>query len=236
MTRVKRSATVTTVASLLLLAGGERASGQVELSLHGGLYTPLADIVVTEFGGFGSIAPKELGRRQRAAVAVGGRLTVWLSRRLGLEAAALFTPSNLTRDLPFGPPVETETSITLATARAVWRPGDPARPVTYHLLAGLGFVARSGPAFEIREIALQGLSRHIAGATDPALVLGAGLRARLSPRIDFRIDVEDYAYWPDLAIVTVFPAGDGTVAESRDELDTRFANDLVTLLGLEFRL
>jgi hypothetical protein len=228
-----RRTTVAAVTSLLVLAGAEPGSAQVELALHGGIYIPLADLVVREVPGFGSTPAKELGWRQRTAAAVGGRVTVWLSRRLGLEAAALFTPSNLARDLELGPPVETGTNITAATGRVVWRLGDPDRPVTYHLLAGIGFAARSGPAFDNSP---WDASRHIAGTTDLAVVVGGGLRAKLSPRVDLRLDVDDYAYSPEVVMVFTDPAPDGTVMRFERAFDTELVNDLVVSLGLAFEL
>jgi hypothetical protein len=221
-----RAAAVAAATLPLLLASGERASAQVELSLYGAVYTPLTDVAATE-GSSITGAPQQFGWRLTTSSAVGGRLTLWLSRRLGVEAAALFSPSDLAIDnlVPMWPPVEFDASVVIASGRVIWRAVGPDRPVTYHLLGGIGFVTRSGLAFETIE-----------GTTDPAAVLGGGLRARLGPRVDLRLDVEDYAYFAELVVVELLPDPNFSIVQFKGNLGTRFVNDLVFSLGLSLEL
>jgi hypothetical protein len=217
-----------TTALLAALVGAELGFAQIEMSLYGGLYVPTADVGVDEsFSGFPGRSDR-IGWRHATSGAVGGRLTFWLSRRFGVEATAQYSPSDVALDplLPFLLPSRLDGRVVTATGRAVWRFTDPDRPVGYHVLGGLGLVTRSGQVFETME-----------GTTDFTFVVGVGLRANLGPRLDLRLDAENYAYWSHFVIVgPTRQFEDGTTETVRTDLGNRFVNDLVFSLGLAFRL
>ncbi len=225
MTPATRSAALAAATLLLTLAASELAWAQVEVSVYGAVYAPLSDLGTSDNRTIDASLPPTAWR-VATSPAVGGRLTVWLSRRLGVEAAALFSPADLEIDalVPALPPAELDARVTIVSGRVVWRPVEPAGPVTYHVLGGLGLVTRSGTAFETVE-----------GKTDPLGVAGGGLRARLGPRLDLRLDLEVYAYFTELTVVHGFTTRDIFVVQPAGSLGSHLVTDLAFSLGLALR-
>jgi hypothetical protein len=228
MRAVIRRPTLLAATLLLVLAGTERGLAQIEMSLYGGMYVPTADVGVAPVRGPSFPSNRDrISWRHTTSATVGGRLTIWLSRHLGVEAVAQYSLSDVAVDglLRSLPPTETDASVVTATGRAVWRLSDPNRPVGYHVLGGLGFVTRSSRRFA-----------NVEGTTDLTFVLGVGLRAKLGPRVDLRLDTEDYLYWSRLVIVGPTRQFQGTTQTLKTDLGSHFLNDLVFSLGLAFQL
>lgn len=127
--------------------------------------------------------------RQYAAPGLGARLTVWISRTLGVEASGQYVWSG-TRFLPAvenatGSLAQTGTLIT-GTGRIVLR---PAR-TNFHAFAGAGVVARGGAAWDYSDITKK---KAVAG------VVGFGARANITPKLALMLTVEGtfYSFNPD---------------------------------------
>jgi hypothetical protein len=165
----------------LVMAGGATARAHAqyvaEFTPFFTSYYPLAKI---DFTG----STDELFAKQGAAPGVGARLTFWLSRAVGIEAAGSFQwskPQIYFPDPDFGP-VTTNLKGTLlnATGRFVYR---PARTNMF-LLAGGGIVSRGGEAWEGDDIK----------RTDLAGVAGFGARANITPKFAVNVVVEGTFY------------------------------------------
>ncbi len=197
--------TVIVLALALVTMGAESGAAQVELSAFGGLYVPTATLGEAQR----DPATRALTWQHATSSSFGGRLTVWLAERLGVEGTVAYSPSDLQRtDGAFFD--ELDGHILLATTRGLWRFARSSS-IDWHLLGGVGLVSRSGSAYDRFE-----------GTTDAAAVLGIGLRVRLGGHVTLRYDVEDYLYSAELAF--------------RESLGSHFQNDIVIsqALSLEF--
>jgi hypothetical protein len=117
--------------------------------------------------------------RQLSAVAFGGRLAVWLSPTLGVEASATFNKSK--PQLQSGDSVSFtfKGNILLASGRLLYR---PAR-TNLNLIIGGGIAKRGGEAWEGGE-----------KLTAPAIVAGLGVRAAVTPNFALTVNVEGNFY------------------------------------------
>lgn len=207
---------------VLLIALASTTAAQVELSMYGGLYFPASRVGALSRGEWGGV-DCTVEWRHESAGALGARLTIWLTDLVGVQGTAAYSPSSLKRRrlgscaiALLGRVEEMDASVILATARAVLRFGGPSRRVGGHVLGGFGFVSRVGGAYD-----------DIEGSTDPAIVLGAGLRVKVGPGVFFRFDAEDYLSETGLKIV-----GPGTAAP----LGSHVQHDLLFSQALVLRL
>jgi len=213
---------VLTTTVVLLIASAGASAAQVELSMYSGLYFPTSRVGADWRGEWGGVDCIVQWRHENAA-ALGARLTVWLTDLVGVQGAAVYSPSNLKRrrlgscaTALLGRVEEVDASVISVTARTILRFGAPSRRVGFHVLGGLGFVSRVGEAYD-----------DVEGSTDPAIVLGAGLRVKVGPGVFFRFDAEDYLSEASLKIVRP-----GTAAP----LGSHVQHDLVFSQALVLRL
>jgi hypothetical protein len=228
----RRLAIVTGVLIVIALRPSHAAHAQVEVSPIGGLYVPTASVAdnISQSGTF----PTGRAWKHETAAAVGGRLTIWLSQRLALDGSIIYAPSDIQMRTPVGSFTqlsEIESELLIASARAVWRLGAPSQPVTYRLAGGLGLVHRSGERYE----STGGTEFH--GTTDPALVLGGGLRAKLANHLKLGVEIEDYAYFTHFTFLgPLIGYQDGTTSRSETDWGRQFQSDLVMSVALVVQL
>ncbi len=118
--------------------------------------------------------------KQLSAVAFGGRLAIWLSPTIGVEAAATFNQSK--PQLLSGDSVSFtfKGNILLASGRLLYR---PAR-TNLNLIIGGGIAKRGGEGWQGGDTKL----------TSPAVVAGMGVRAAVTPNFALTVNVEGNFY------------------------------------------
>jgi hypothetical protein len=131
--------------------------------------------------------------QQLSAPTYGGRISYWVSRTIGIEAAAGYTTSGLrafSNDTSSGGLSFAVTgNVLLASARMLYR---PAR-TNLHLIVGGGIVHRGGTFWK---------DSHTNSGTkvsSPAVILGAGVRASVTPKFALNVSLEGsfYSFDPD---------------------------------------
>jgi len=199
-----------TLTLLLLLTAAAPVAGQTQvgLSAFGGAYVPVADLFDDVL--IRSRAVINLGHDP--AIAVGGRLTLWL-QRFGIEAEAGYALAGV--DIPQGlvdSGVEDGAHVFLGSLNAIYVIFQaPFSPLSIHLSGGAGIVSRGGEFFDQFE-----------DTTDVAGTLGVGLRFGLGRLTRLRFDVRDYV---------------SSFAPSRVvQLDSKLQNDVMATIALEFVL
>ncbi|MGH7613636.1 MAG: hypothetical protein ACREMW_06295 [Gemmatimonadales bacterium] len=128
------------------------------------------------------------GRQLNSAV-FGGRLSYWVSRTIGVEAAFGYTPSRVEEreDLAqpgFSQAVSATGTIMMVNGRLLFR---PAR-TNLHFILGGGIVSRSGELWKLLKDN-QGTKLTSVGG-----VLGMGVRASVTPRFSLNISAEANLY------------------------------------------
>jgi len=175
------------------------SAAQTELATFGGFFTPTADVAEwtivmerTRPPPAPSLITITRRIRHNTAVTVGARLTVWLSRWVGVEAALACAPSSVELSVTSSEDYEAseilDAMLLAATGRALLRFPLPSDVATLHVAGGLGVLNRSGDGYE-------GFSR----TNELVAVLGLGMNVRISESLAIRVDLEDYLSSPSLA-------------------------------------
>lgn len=206
-------------AALILAAVPNTAAGQIEFGTYGGIFAPTGDIA--EWTVVGPFLPDTATRRlhHRTSLTVGGRLTVWLSRWVGIEAGLAYAPTSLelaatSTRFPGEHKRLYDAVLLAATGRALLRFPLPSDIATAHVTGGLGVLNHAGDGYD-----------ELDGTTDVVTVIGTGLRVVVSERLAIRLDIEDYLSSPDLSL----PEGDA-------EVQNKFQHDLVVSSSLAVSL
>lgn len=183
------------------------AAGQVQVGLSAlaGGFLPISDL-------FESVVVQQravINLGQNPALAMGGRLTLWL-RRFGVEAEAVYALSGV--DVPqglvdLGAPEGAYVFLGSINALYVLYQA-PFSPLSVHLSGGGGIVARGGEFFDTFE-----------DTTDLAGTLGLGIRFGLGRATRLRVDLRDYVstFQPTRII----------------KLDSHLQNDLIATVAIE---
>lgn len=199
------------VAALAL--GPSRAVAQAELGLSIGAFWPLGGGWTPAFG-----SSVQVDRRQIAAHMLIGRLAYWPGRRLGVEAALGFSPSQVavtdTRTRDVGG------RVLLSSVRAIARlasliDGQPGSGFSrWYINAGLGagVMSRQGNAWA-----------NVLGTTHPGVLLSLDARTPLVGPVLMRVGFEDFVSWP------TFDRGLQT------ETRRRVQHDVIFSLGTQIR-
>lgn len=185
------------------------AAGQFEISISpvGGAYLPTAD-VLNQLPVDDQLLPVNIS--QKVSFLVGGRLGLRFSR-LGVEAEALYSPSNL--DITNEPTPVDDASVFLGSVNLIVVLFEaPFSPFSVHATGGVGLAHHGGDLMEFFE-----------DTTDPAGTLGLGIRFGLSPLAHLRFDVRDYIY-----------SFEPTVERFRVDLGSELQNDIIATVALEF--
>mgnify|MGYP001182179009 CR=1 FL=1 len=148
--------------------------------------------------------------RQLSAPTYGGRITYWVSRTIGVEASAGYTTSGLrafsNATVSGGVSFSFSGNVLLTSARMLYR---PAR-TNLHLIVGGGMVRRGGNFWK---------DAHASNATkvtSPAAILGAGVRASVTPKFALNVSLEANIYSFD-------PDGTDTLNKSKLQADVLVA-------------
>jgi hypothetical protein len=176
------------LAPAICLVSALSASAQrVDVTPFAGLVAPLSDVFSEEDPIFGASAKHDIGP------VLGGRVTVWLTDRVGLEGQGAYALSDGKAERN-GEPVECadvglaedclDASIFFGAAKLVYRLGESDAGVAAHLGGGPVVIARSGNAYD--EFRVE------EGKTDLGGVVNLGVSFRVGSRVFIRVDAEDY--------------------------------------------
>jgi hypothetical protein len=212
-----------------LLAGPALAQQvAVDVSGFGGVYLPLTDWQfsdeVAQAGGFSEAVAEQSG-----AVLFGGRLTLWVTDVLGVEAGFAYALSDIEVEATTvgvgsedicgqdfaGEPFECDASVWLASVKGLYRfAPQPGGIWAIHIGGGLAMIGRTGDAYDETE-----------GTTDVGGVVNIGATFDVAPQVAIRLDVEDYLYSVKLEEEGGLELG-----------DSQFQNDLVFTGGIVVKL
>ena len=210
------------------------AAAQLELSMFGGLFVPTNEIAVEEvrFGFGDDPSTVQNTHFHENAGAFGGRLTLWLGPRFGVEAAALYSSSNLKHRTGFptfvGPgqlPVEIDAHVLAVTGRGLVRFGPPSDRLFFHALAGMGVIGRGGDAYE-----------SVEGGSDLAVSLGGGFHVRVAENLSLRFDVESYLSKAQITLIGPLIGTVGGTFRQETKFDSELQADFVFLQSVVLRL
>jgi hypothetical protein len=176
------------LASAVVAPGTARAQAKFELTPFFASYYALLTMS-NDANGDGS----NVKIQQTAASTWGGRLTYWVSPTIGIEAAGSYSKSGLRAFAN-----DTSTSgfsfsvggnIVTGSARMLYR---PAR-TNLHFIIGGGVVHRGGTFWKNEH------DQDTTKLTSPAAILGAGVRASVTPKFALNVSLEAnlYSFDPD---------------------------------------
>ena len=168
-------ACLTALLASLALPATASAQGKFVLTPFVGNYYTLTKMASDAFQDGSNFELKQL-----SAVAFGGRLAIWLSPTIGVEASATFNQSK--PQLQSGDSVSFtfKGNVLLASGRMLYR---PAR-TNLNLIIGGGIAKRGGEAWQGGDAKL----------TSPAVVAGMGVRAAVTPNFALTVNVEGNFY------------------------------------------
>ncbi len=164
------------------------AQAQFAVSAFGGVYLPTADL-------FEGVVPTQdagnisLKFSQSTSWTVGGRLAVWPSARIGIEAEAAYVPSSVQGDIlgtvdgnviPISGDVDANLFLgSINLMYALIRP--PLEPLLIYISGGVGLVSRGGDFYD-----------GLQDTSDIAGVAGLGLKYGVARALWLRVDLRDY--------------------------------------------
>lgn len=125
--------------------------------------------------------------KQKTQVAVGGRLTLWWTSRVGAEVSVGWSPSGVST--VGAQPPESSAHVTTASVRVLRRMSPEGSPWLLRLGGGLGYVSRGGAAYNDTDG-----SPGVCGTSRFAGVVSAGAAHKFGHRLVLRLDAEDYMY------------------------------------------
>src|SRR5713226_6019008 len=177
-----------TLGAMLSLLPPTRAQVPFDISPFAGLYAPLGSMFVC--GGYpcgysngGVPVPPAQTIAPQKTIALGSHLTVWPTRRLGIEATFAYAPSGVTMACRV-PACNAGDAVTASATVVV-----PVIGVTsarsFYLGAGVGLVALGGNAYE-----------GVAGTTTISPTVGAGVELKVASARSVRIEAEVYLFRP----------------------------------------
>jgi len=148
---------------------------------------------------------------------VGGRVTYWVSPRVGLEGS-FGVASSKTHIFASTTEFDFKSTTYLADARVVFQVNNPSSPTGLHLSGGAALTKASNAFFSLADEVDQ-------LTYDPSIgfVVGVGVSRRIGSGVRLRIDLEDRIYTAKFDI----PAGGA-------DLDDETQHDVVFSTGLAF--
>jgi hypothetical protein len=160
-------------ACLLPAAVTPALAQRVSLSPTIGVYIPTSELVKAASG-------EEF--KQEIALAVGGRLGLNFTPRLGLVTSVSYVPSNLRFTLNENE-TKTDANLLFGTARATYYVLPTTSPVWFNINGGGSMVKRGGEAYDSLE-----------DKTDFGGVVGTTVGFNLGGFLSFYVAAEDYIY------------------------------------------
>jgi hypothetical protein len=171
---VPRRTSLVPLFTFVLAAGATPLAAQrVSISPTIGVYIPTSELVKAASG-------QEF--KQEIALAVGGRLGINFTPRLGLVTSVSYVPSNLRFTFNQNE-TKTDANLLFGSARASYQVIPWTSPVWLGLNAGASLVKRGGAAYADAE-----------DKTDVGGVVGATLGFRLGSLLSFYVAADDYIY------------------------------------------
>lgn len=195
MSRRVLSTALCAVLALMAVDATTAAAQRVFLSPTVGVYIPTSELVKAASG-------EEF--KQEIGLAVGGRLGLNFTPRLGLVTSVSYVPSNLRFTFNQNE-TKTDANLLFGTARLTYQVVPWTSPVWLGLNAGASLVKRGGEAYETAE-----------DKTDVGGVVGATLGFNLGSMLSFYVAAEDYIYGTSFAEA-------GTLEEKRTQNDLQLA-------------
>ena len=183
------------VASAATYAAPPALAQRISLSPTIGVYIPTSELVKAANG-------EEF--KQEIALAVGGRLGLYFSPRLGVVTSVSYVPSNLRFNFNQNETTE-DANLLFGTVRATYLVIPYTSPVWLGINAGGSLVKRGGEAYESQE-----------DKSDIGGVVGATLGFNLGGFLSFYVAAEDYIYG------TTFVES-GTLEEKKTQNDIQLA-------------
>lgn len=192
---------------------------RLTVDAFGGAFIPATDLFNEVFPDVGA-----LSLSQKTAFSVGGRVAVWPSRRIGIEAEGIYAFSDVEVTCVLAGVCADEgtapANVFLTSLSLLYTFIDPPLdPVAVFVSAGVGLVARGGDAFT-----------DVDESTDLAGVFGLGLRYGIAPGVRIRGDVKDYISSFEWKEVTV------PLKERGLDVGATLQQDILVTLAVEFVL
>lgn len=184
-----------TLTSALALAVAPLSAQRVFLSPTVGVYIPTSELVKAANG-------EEF--KQEIALAVGGRLGVNFTPRLGMVTSVSYVPSNLRFTFNQNE-TKTDANLLFGTARVNYQVVPWTSPVWLGLNAGASLIKRGGDAYADAE-----------DKTDVGGVVGATVGFRLGSFLSFYVAADDYIYGTTFAEA-------GTLEEKKTQNDVQLS-------------
>lgn len=208
------------------ISASAQGPGILTLTPYVGVYLPTADLVNNQaVPDPGPLEPETFSMGHQTGLAVGLRASRSVSSKLWLELELQYAWSAIeataSRREPFPEPTQTLDArvITIGADVLYELFRAPFTPFAIHVLGGLGLTFRGGEFFDEGG----GFFESLDAGSNLSLVLGAGLRYDLSPKLGLRFDIRDYLH----SYKQSLPQG---------EFDSELQNDLWITGGLEIRL
>lgn len=184
-----------TLSTTLALAVTPLSAQRVSISPTFGVYIPTSELVKAANG-------EEF--KQEIALAVGGRLGINFTPRLGLVTSISYVPSNLRFTFNQNE-TKTDANLLFGTARASYQVIPFTSPVWLGLNAGASLVKRGGDAYAEAQ-----------DKTDVGGVVGATVGFRLGSFLSFYVAADDYIYGTTFAEA-------GTLEEKKTQNDVQLS-------------
>lgn len=180
---------------IALLATSPASAQRISLSPTIGVYIPTSELIKAANG-------QEF--KQEIALAVGGRLGLNFSPRLGLVTSVSYVPSNLRFSFNQNE-TTTDANLLFGTARVTYYVLPTTSPVWLNLNAGGSLVKRGGEAYDSLE-----------DKTDFGGVVGTTVGFNLGGLLSFYVAAEDYIYGASFV-------ESGTLEEKKTQNDIQLA-------------
>lgn len=214
---------VAALATIITLLPEATAQVTFEVAPYVGLYLPLGSMLRPSppsqyFFDFGF--PKT-SVRQQSQVALGGRVTTWLARRLGLEGTWSYARSGVN----FG--ANNEGYVMAESARLMLVPLTFLGVRSFHVGGGVGIVDHGGTAYE-----------GVLGGTSVAPTVSAGIAVEMGPSQLLQIDAQDAWFRPHLRQQSSYPCTRYYAVCKALQQSTMpgFQHDVILSFGLAFRV
>ncbi len=162
------------LAILLVSAASDAQAGALEIQGYAGLYSPAALAVEEMVPGAGTVTAEHAD-----ALALGGRLDIWLKNQLALELGGMYTSTSLDGQV-LGITGSTGARAVFGSAKLLLQGASDPNQTRFHIGAGIMLGSMSYD--------------DIDGSNWVALTVGGGVRVPLSEFVALRLDVDDYIY------------------------------------------
>jgi hypothetical protein len=196
--------------ALAMVSTPAAAQSRFEFTPFAGAYFPTKPLVADTSGG-ATIFETNSGP------VVGGRLTYWVTPRVGFEGS-FGVASSKTHLFASTTELEFRSTTYLADARVLFQVNNPSAPTGLHLSGGVAMTKASNAFFSLADEVDQ-----LSYEPSIGFVVGVGVSRRIASGIRLRIDLEDRIY------TAKFDAPGGSI-----DVDDETQHDMVFSTGLAF--